>query len=110
LGRNNCVSIPVITLENIIEKYVAPYNEALVLKMDCEGCEYDVILNDYEHIKLFDTIIFEYHAYVTGIPLKMLLKKLSKDYECKIVSDEEFSKRHGFSKKLLGLVECIKRK
>ena len=110
LRRNNCVSIPAITLENIIEKYVAPYNEALVLKMDCEGCEYDVILNDYEHIRVFDAIIFEYHAYITGIPLKMLLKKLSKDYECKIVSDKKFYERHGYSRKLLGLVECIKRK
>jgi len=110
LRGNNCVSIPAITLENIIEKHVAPYNEALVLKMDCEGCEYDVILNDYEHIRVFDAIIFEYHAYATGIPLKILLKKLSKDYECKIVSDKKFYERHGYSRKLLGLVECIKRK
>jgi hypothetical protein len=38
----------------------------------------------------------------------MLLKKLSKDFECKIVSDEEFYKRHGYSRKLLGLVKCVK--
>jgi len=30
--------------------------------MDCEGCEYDVILNDYEHVRLFDEVYFEYHA------------------------------------------------
>ncbi len=110
LRRNNFVSIPAITLENIIEKYVAPYSEALVLKMDCEGCEYDVILNDYEHIRVFDTIIFEYHAYVTGIPLKILFKKLSKDYECEIVNDKKFYEWHGSSRKLLGLAKCIKRK
>jgi len=34
----------------------------------------------------------------------MLLKKLSKDFECKIVSDEEFYKRHKYSRKLLDLV------
>ena len=78
------------------------------LKMDCEGCEYDVILNDYEHVKLFDEVYFEYHAFITRIPVEMLLKKLSKDFECKIVSDEDFYKWHRYSRKLLGLVKCVK--
>jgi hypothetical protein len=76
--------------------------------MDCEGCEYDVILNDYEHVRLFDEVYFEYHAYATKISVNVLLKKLSKDYKCEVVSDEEFYKRHGYSKKLLGLVKCVK--
>jgi FkbM family methyltransferase len=79
-----------------------------VLKMDCEGCEYDVILNDYEHVRLFDEVYFEYHAYATKTPIDVLLKKMSKDYKCEIVSDEEFCERHGFSRKLLGLVKCVK--
>jgi FkbM family methyltransferase len=95
-----------ITLEDIAE--VVDVGEA-VLKMDCEGCEYDVILNDYEHVRLFDEVYFEYHAFKTKIPVEMLLKKLSKDFECKIVSDQEFYKRHGFSERFLGLVKCIKR-
>ena len=33
-----------------------------MLKMDCEGCEYDSILNtDDEILKKFSTIILEYH-------------------------------------------------
>jgi hypothetical protein len=82
--------------------------EGAVLKMDCEGCEYDVILNDYEHVRLFDEVYFEYHAYATGVPVDVLFQKLSKDYKCEIVSDEEFYKRHGYSKKFLGLVRCVK--
>ena len=31
--------------------------------MDCRGCECDVILNDYEHVRLFDGVLFEHHAY-----------------------------------------------
>jgi FkbM family methyltransferase len=80
-----------------------------VLKMDCEGCEYDVILNDYEHVKVFDEVYFEYHAFITKIPVDMLLKKLSKDFMCRIVSDDEFYRRHGFNKKLLGLIKCVKK-
>jgi hypothetical protein len=77
------------------------------LRWFCEGCEYDIILNDYEHVKLFDEVYFEYHAYATKISV-VLLKKMSKDYKCEIDSDEEFYKRHGYSKKLLGLVKCVK--
>jgi len=80
-----------------------------VLKMDCEGCEYDIILNEYEYVRQFNELYFEYHAYITKKPVEMLLKKLSKDFECRIVSDEDFYKRHGFNRKLLGLVKCVKK-
>ena len=33
--------------------------------MGCRGCEYDVFLNDYERVRLFDGVLFEHHAYVT---------------------------------------------
>jgi hypothetical protein len=80
-----------------------------VLKMDCEGCEYDVILNDYEHVRLFNEVYFEYHVYATEIPVDVLLKKLSKDFICQIVSNREFYRSHGYCKKLLGLVKCVKK-
>jgi hypothetical protein len=47
-------------------------------------------------------------VYTTKIPVDILLKKLSKDFRCEIVSDEEFYKRHGYSGKLLGLVRCVR--
>jgi hypothetical protein len=46
--------------------------------MDCEGCEYDVILNDYEHIKLFEELVVEYHGSLENI----LLNILRKDFNC----------------------------
>jgi len=82
--------------------------DGAVLKMNCEGCEYDIILNDYEHVKIFDEVYLEYHAYTTRKPVDVLPKKLSKDYKCEIVSNGEFYKRHGYSRKLLGLVKCVK--
>ena len=50
-----------------------------MLKMDCEGCEYDIILNDYEHVRLFREVVLEYH----GDPM-VLLNVLKNDFECKL--------------------------
>jgi FkbM family methyltransferase len=74
---------PVITLSDIIDNYNIDDNT--LLKMDCQGCEYDVILNDYERIKAFKEIIFEYHEDIAGKPYQELLKKLSNDYNCVLV-------------------------
>ena len=51
--------IPLFSLKNILEQNNL---DSAILKMDCEGCEYDSILNtDDEILKKFSTIIIEYH-------------------------------------------------
>ena len=89
--------VPAITLADVIEGYAINYSA--ILKMDCEGCEYDVMLNDYKHISIFKELLFEYHAYVIGIPVLKLLKKLAKDYDCNVIK-----RGKGF-----GLIHCLKR-
>jgi FkbM family methyltransferase len=79
---SNDGEVMALCLSELISKYNIDSNAAL--KLDCQGCEYDIILNDYAHIKLFDEILLEYHANVGGQPSK-LLKVLSHDYRCKIV-------------------------
>ncbi len=97
--KDNGTKIPAGKLSDIIEKYNI---DAQILKMDCEGCEYDIILKDYDTVKEFDEIGFEFHAYNTKIPVSKLLDKLNKDFECKFI-------RGGMNKKL-GLVHCIRKK
>jgi hypothetical protein len=63
--------------------------------MNCEGCEYDVILNDYEHVKKFEELLFQYHAYMVKMSTQLLLKKLSNDFLCSILTDERFYRRCG---------------
>jgi len=87
----------VVTLNDIISKY--GIGSDAVLKMDCEGCEYGIILNDYVHVKLFDEIILEYHSNVGGKPSE-LLKVLSRDYRCKIV------KKLGRN---FGIIHCVRK-
>jgi len=62
--------------------------------MDCEGCEFDVIFNDYEHIQIFKELIFKFHTYVFNKPVDHLLNMLSRYYRCVIKGEN---------------VHCIKR-
>ena len=97
------IKIPAGKLSKIIEKYNI---DTQVLKMDCEGCEYDIILKDYDTIKEFDEIGFEYHAYNTGISINKLLNKLCKDFECNIIrnwSDNDWPEGK------LGIIHCIRK-
>jgi FkbM family methyltransferase len=55
------VVIPVLTLADIIKKFsLSP--EDSVLKIDCEGCEYESIMNTSKHLlRTFSYIQVEYH-------------------------------------------------
>ena len=79
---NDGFSVRLITLSEVLRETGVSTD---VLKMNCEGCEYDVILNDYGHVRLFRELIFEYHRWVTGVPVNELLTVLSKDFECHFV-------------------------
>lgn len=52
-------AVPIITLQDIIDRFSV---KDAVLKIDCEGCEYDIILNSPDELlKRFEFIIMEYH-------------------------------------------------
>jgi FkbM family methyltransferase len=71
------VEVPVYSLKRIREMVKDTY----LLKMDCEGCEADVILNSEEMD--FEKIIFEHHASLTHVPYKRLTRKLEEEgYAC----------------------------
>jgi FkbM family methyltransferase len=51
--------VPLLSLEKVVEKYGVSDG---VLKMDCEGCEYDILLSaKNEKLACFSEIILEYH-------------------------------------------------
>jgi FkbM family methyltransferase len=55
------IRIPLLTLEEIIEKNKLVSGK-VVLKMDCEGCEYDVILSATSDVlRRFSYMYIEYH-------------------------------------------------
>ena len=97
-GPGNCsITVPAVTLGELISRFNIDVGNA-VIKMDCEGCEYDIILNDYEHVKLFKELIFEYHSYTVNKSVDELLNVLGRDYKCDIRGDED-----------LGIMHCVRK-
>ncbi|MFP3240314.1 MAG: FkbM family methyltransferase [Caldivirga sp.] len=90
-------AVPAVTLGELIDRFSVNPSDA-VLKMDCEGCEFDIILNDYDHVRLFRELILEYHANVVNKTVNDLLKVLSRDYKCDVRGSKVF-----------GVMHCIRR-
>lgn len=91
-NENSCeITVRVITLDDLLKGFGVDAES--VLKMDCEGCEFDVIINDYQHVKLFKELIFEYH----GSPDK-LLQILNNDYKCKMKGNKK-----------IGIMYCVQK-
>lgn len=54
-------TIPLLTLEQILQQNNVGEDEA-ALKLDCEGCEYDVVLSSSDNVlRRFSNILIEYH-------------------------------------------------
>ena len=66
---NDGKKIQVVTLEDIVKKYNIKDG---VLKMDCEGCEYPIILNaNNDVLKRFNQIMIECHYGYKNIERKL---------------------------------------
>jgi len=67
--QKNGVKIPKLTLEEILSDY---NSSNFVLKLDCEGCEYDVLLNSPDQIlNKFDAILLEFHSGFKNISYRL---------------------------------------
>jgi len=67
--QKNGVRIPKLTLEEILSNY---NSSNFVLKLDCEGCEYDILLNSPDQIlNKFDAILLEFHSGFKNISYRL---------------------------------------
>jgi len=56
------IEVPLLTLKDILGDYNLRRDGSLILKMDCEGCEYETILSaDDNTLQVFSHIMIEYH-------------------------------------------------
>ncbi len=102
-GGKRRVRVPLVTLGHAMARISEPY----LLKMDCEGCEYDVILNSPGYVGEFQTALIEHHAVITGINVSVVLEKLRElGFNCDLV-DSQFT---GYPRNMTGLLVCEKRR
>ncbi len=69
---NECgARVRMYTLSSLIKEF--NIEDGSILKMDCEGCEFDVVLNDYDHVKLFKEVVLNImHMLFIGLLLSLL--------------------------------------
>jgi FkbM family methyltransferase len=65
--------IDIVDIKDVIDEYNNE-NNSLFLKMDCEGCEVDVILN--RDLSVFEMIYFEHHKQFTNVSHSVLVETL----------------------------------
>jgi hypothetical protein len=77
------------TLKTIME--MLGIHKAYLLKLDCEGCEFDVIPSSVDTLPLFEKIVMEYHVKDVGKSLKELLIPLRRaGFLTKIVGNHNY--------------------
>jgi hypothetical protein len=63
-----------------------------VLKLDCEGCEYDVINNELDIVSSFDFLLIECHGYLRGRAIFDIMNRLSKKgFYCEPINHDPYS-------------------
>lgn len=67
--------VEVITIKDVLDECEFP---ADILKMDCEGYEFEIILN--EDLTMFNDIIFEHHSKQIGKDYEPLIKNLEEGF------------------------------
>lgn len=67
-------SIEVITIPDVLNDWNFPPD---VLKMDCEGCEFEIVME--EDLTMFNDVIFEHHSELAGKDANPLIEKLTSD-------------------------------
>jgi len=89
-SKENGVPIPKITIDKFLSNY---HEQNFVLKMDCESCEYDVLLSIPEDtLRKFEYIFIEFHngclnisqrLEKSGFKIKILNSKLTPNKRCR---------------------------
>jgi FkbM family methyltransferase len=66
------ISVPLLTLDDILSNYNTSLSQEIVLKIDCEGCEYETIAStSRETLQKFSYILIEYHYGYKNIKEKL---------------------------------------
>lgn len=102
VGSSGEIEVPMMTLSRLVEEYNI---ETDILKLDCEGCEFDIIFNDFASVKRFNEIILEYHTYQSSHNVEELLGILGEVFKCNVLKEKVVPCHKNGN---LGLIYCRK--
>lgn len=100
INSNDNYEIEVITIQDVLDNYNFPPD---ILKMDCEGCEFEIIANS--DLSMFNDIVLEHHAEIAGKDYKPLIKKLE-NQNFKINTFPCYASKKPFEK--IGIIHAYK--
>ena len=70
--------IPVVMLEDLMDRLEDPY----MIKLNCEGCEWEILRKSLESLKKFHVILIQYH----DGDYRDIVKRLGETHRCSLVS------------------------
>lgn len=100
INSNDHYEIEVITIQDVLDKYNFQPD---ILKMDCEGCEFEIVANS--DLSMFNDIVLEHHAEIAGKDYKPIIKKLE-EQNFKIDTFPCYASKKPFEK--IGIIHAYK--
>jgi len=88
------LKIPLWSLSKLLEQYQYNISGELLLKMDCEGCEYNILYENESVLKKFNRIIIEYHNGYNELKTKLENSGFSVKYTEPHVWVDKFTNIH----------------
>jgi FkbM family methyltransferase len=88
------IKISLWSLSKLLEQYQDNISGELLLKMDCEGCEYNILYENESVLKKFSRIIIEYHNGYNELKTKLENSGFSVKYTKPHVFIDKFTNIH----------------
>lgn len=98
-------SIELMTLKDIVDKY--SIKQGSVLKMDCEGCEYDAILSaSADTLRTFGYIRIEYHYGYRNLKEKLRESGFKVSTSIPKTDPKDVFTHRGYQKAFVGMIDA----
>ncbi len=99
-------SIDLMAIKDIVDKY--SIKQGSVLKMDCEGCEYDAILStSADTLRTFSYIRIEYHYGYKNLKEKLQESGFKVSATIPKTDPKDVFKHHGYQKAFVGMIDAM---
>ncbi|WP_054844010.1 hypothetical protein [Vulcanisaeta souniana] len=75
--------------------------------MDCKGCEWDVVSNELNTLRLFDVLKIEYSGYLRNYTADELMNRVeSAGFRCRRYAHNQIAVRIGLDRH--GMLSCLR--